>query len=97
MSDVLVANNSTKIIQKYSKGFIFLLKETIFLLGGGEVMKEVRQKLRQEFQWFHTGSVPCGASSKLRNRTAGNSDMPTQVRCSERKMRQALSEYIGKI
>lgn len=28
---------------------------------------------------------------KLRNRTAGNSDMPTQVRCSERKMGQALS------
>lgn len=52
MSDVLVANNSTKIIQKYSKGFIFPLKETIFLLGGGEVMKEVRQKLRQELQCF---------------------------------------------
>lgn len=87
----MVANNSTKIIQKYSKGFIFLLKETIFLLGGGEVMKDVRQKLRQELQWFHTGSVPRGASMKLRDRTAGNSDMPTQARCSERKMRQALS------
>lgn len=86
-----MANNSTKIIQKHSKGFIFLLKETIFLLGGGQVMKEVRQKLRQELQWLHTGSVPYGVSTKLRNRTARNSDMPTQAR------RQALSQYIGKI
>lgn len=47
MSDVFVANNFTKITQKHSKGFIFLLKETVFILGGGGLMKEVRQKLRQ--------------------------------------------------
>ena len=60
-------------------------------------MKEVGQKLRQELQWFHTGSVSYGVSTKLRNRTARNSDMPTQARCSERKRRQALSQYTGKI
>lgn len=52
MNDVLVVNNPTKIIQKHSKGSIFLLKEAIFLLEGGEVMKEVRQKLRQECNSF---------------------------------------------
>lgn len=97
MSDVFVANNSIKIIQKHNKGFIFLLKKKIFVLGGGKVMKEVGQKLRQELQWFHTGSMPDGVSTKLRNRTARNSDMTTQVRCSERKRRQALSQYTGKI